>query len=219
MDKFIKFFTDMPKEKNRFGLRCVMVVCAVICQGFGVFWLNNIEFGTDPCSVLNYGIAGKVGLSFGTTLFIYNCLLFIAVALLKIKQIGVGTLANMVLVGYSADFFEWLFGKFLPDGFFEPMQTRVIILVPALVWFVIAAATYMAVDLGQSPYDSMPMIISDKLPKIPFTVIRVIWDFAMALIGFALGSTLGVVTVLMCVALGPAITAVKKFLQKVCGFR
>lgn len=218
MDKIIKFFTDMPKEKNRFGLRCIMVVIAVIFQGFGVYWLKNLQFGTDPCAVLNYGISEKTGLSFGTTLFIYNCILFIAVVFLKIKEIGVGTLANMVLVGYSADFFNWFFGKILPTDFFEPFKTRAIILIPALTLFVIAAATYMAVDLGQSPYDSMPVIISDHLPKLPFTVVRIAWDFSMALVGFALGSTVGIVTVLMCVALGPAITAIKRFLQRTLGF-
>lgn len=218
-DNFVKFFTDMPKEKNRFGLRVIMVIVAVICQGMGVYWLNNIKFGTDPCAVLNYGISGKTGISFGTTLLIYNCILFVFVIFLKIKEIGIGTLANMILVGYSADFCQWFFGNILPSDFFESFKTRAIILVPALIWFIISAATYMAVDLGQSPYDAMPKIISERLPKVPFTVVRIGWDFSMAFVGFLLGGTVGIVTVLMCLALGPAITAVTLFLRKNLGFK
>ncbi len=218
MNKFIKFFTDMPKEKNKFSLRVIMVIIAVICQGFGVYWLTNLNFGTDPCTVMNLGISSKIGLSYGNTLFLYNCLLFIAVLLFGIKEIGVGTLANMVLVGYSADFFSWLFGKLLPADFFDDFKTRVIILIPALIWFVIAAATYMAVDLGQSPYDAVPAIIAGKIKKVPFMAVRMAWDFTMAIIGFFFGSTVGVVTLFICLGLGPAITWIKNFLRKKCGF-
>ncbi|MCR5279271.1 MAG: hypothetical protein K6E19_07490 [Lachnospiraceae bacterium] len=216
--RFLDFFRRMPKEKNRFGLRAVLVIIAVCCQGFGVFWLNQVDFGTDPCSVLNYGISSKVGLPFGTTLLIFNILLFMAVLAFGREQIGLGTLANAILVGYSADFTQWVFSHFLPEGFFEPFKTRVSIMIPALIWFVIAASTYMAVDLGQSPYDSIPAIVSRKLPKIPFMVIRIAWDGLMTLGGFLLGGTVGIVTVAMVFMLGPVITAIKKFLQKNLGF-
>lgn len=212
----------MPREKNRFGLRVILVLIAVILQGFGVFWLTNLDFGTDPCTVMNLGISERIGLSYGNTIFIYNCILFIVVLLFGRREIGIGTLANMVLVGYSADFFSWLFFKILPVGFFDDFKTRAIILMPALIEFVIAAATYMAVDLGQSPYDAVPAIITRGIQKkhkeVKFTVVRVAWDISMAFMGFLLGSTVGVVTVLICFGLGPMITFIKNFLKRKLDF-
>ena len=99
-------------------MRAVLVITAVCCQGFGVYWLKNVNFGTDPCSVLNLGIADKIGLDFGTTLLIFNIILFMFVLAFGREQIGLGTLANAILVGYSADFTGWVFSKILPEGFF-----------------------------------------------------------------------------------------------------
>lgn len=223
MKQLLKFFTDMPKEKNRFGLRVVMVLIAVFCQGIGVYWLTQVNFGTDPCTTMNQGLLGLIRqvyppMTYGSTILIYNIILFTIVILLDIKQIGIGTLANMIIVGYAADFSGWVMGKILPENFFDSFPTRVIILIPALIWFIIAAATYMAVDLGQSPYDAVPAIISSKVKKIPFTVIRILWDGSMVLAGFLLGSTIGAVTVLIALFLGPAITFVKTLLKKICKF-
>lgn len=216
---FIQFFTSMPKEKNRFGLRVLLVFIGVICQGFGVYWLNKVKFGTDPCTVLNMAVSQKVGLSYGTTLLIFNIILFLFVLLFGIREIGIGTLANMVVVGYTVDFCEWIFRNTLTDEFFAPMKTRIGILIPALIWFIFAAALYMAVDLGQSPYDAAPAIIASKLPKIPFTYVRIAWDVFMTLAGFLLGGTVGVVTVAIALFLGPAITFCKNMLRKIFGFK
>jgi len=219
MNKFIKFFTDMPKEKNRFGLRVLLVFIGVICQGFGVYWLNKVKFGTDPCTVMNMALSEKIGLSYGTTLLIFNIILFIFVIIFGIKEIGIGTLANMVVVGYTVDFCNWIFKNRLTDEFFAPMKTRVLILIPAIIWFILAAALYMAVDLGQSPYDATPAIIASKMPKVPFTVVRICWDGFMTLVGLLLGGRVGVVTVAVVLFLGPAITFIKNMLRKAFGFK
>ena len=215
----------MPVEKNRFGLRVVLVIIGVICQGIGVYWLTNIAFGTDPYTVFNLGLSKILGLSYGTTIFIFNCILFLIVIIFGIKQIGVGTLANMVLVGYSCDFCGWVMGHVLPDGFFDNLKTRIILLVPALVWFIFAASLYMAVDLGQSPYDATPAIIASKFPKVPFMVIRMGWDITWTVIGFFLvksvgmSEQVGIVTVAIAFFLGPVITLLKKLLAKLFGFK
>ena len=218
MNKFIEFFKDMPKEKNRFGLRVALVFIGVFFQGFGVYWLNKIAFGTDPCTVLNMAVASKIGLSYGNTLLIFNCILFLIVIKFGIKQIGIGTLANMIVIGYTVDFFNWAFRDIFPDSFFEPFKTRVIILIPALIVFIVAASLYMAVDLGQSPYDAVPMIIAKKNPKLKFVWVRICWDAVMTLAGFLLGGTVGIVTVCVALFIGPCVTAIKNILRKALGF-
>ncbi len=219
MNKVIEYFKSMPAQKNRFGLRVILVFIGVICQGIGVYWLTEVNFGTDPFTVLNLGLSEKLGWTYGNTVFAFNILMLALVLLLGARKIGIGTFANMILVGYSADFTRWIFEKILPEGFFEKFSTRVMILIPALVWFTVAAALYMAVDLGQSPYDAFPFIISDKLPRVSFTLIRIIWDFSVALIGFLLGGKVGIFTILMSLFLGPCITFIKKLLCSKFGFK
>lgn len=189
--------------------KIVLVVISVIVMGFSLSFLNQTNFGTDPYTVLNLGIASKVGLSLGNSQAIFNCILLLIVFLFDKRQIGWGTIANMFLVGYSFDFFTWLNGLWIPDSIYSTMVGRVMVMIPSLLVFILAAATYMAVQLGTSPYDAVPFIISTKRSKVPFRVIRIIWDVLACVVGVLLDSKLGLVTVVMAFALGPVIVWVK----------
>lgn len=121
------------------------------------------------------------------------------------RNLGFGTLANMFLVGYSIDFFSWIWAKVLPADLFTSMGVRIAVLIPALVLFILAASFYMDVDMGTAPYDAVSFIISTHLPNVSFRVIRIVYDFVVTAIAVLLGGKLGIVTVLMVITLGPVI--------------
>lgn len=198
----------------KFGLkdkkRILYVLLAVFMMGFSLSFLIRVNFGTDPCSAMNLGIARHLHLSFGNWQVLLNLILFLIVIAFDRSQIGWGTLANMILIGYTVDFFRWLFDLFLPDNAFSSLSVRILVLIPALFLFIVAAAVYMAVELGTAPYDAIVFIISNKFKKIPFRLIRITWDMTACLIGFLLGSTIGVVTLMMAFLLGPVIAWVKE---------
>jgi len=202
----------------KFGLKdkksILAVLLAVICMGLSLSFLIRLDLGTDPCSTLNLGIVGKLGISFGTWQVIFNAFLFIFIIIFDRSQIGWGTIANMFLIGYSSDFFTWLFDLILPENLFSNLTVRIIVLIPALAVFIISAAVYMAVELGTAPYDAIIFVLASKIKKVPFRFVRMTCDIAAATIGFFLGSTIGVVTVVMAFALGPVITMVKNKIDK-----
>lgn len=186
-----------------------MVVIAVIIMGFCLSFLNKTNFGTDPCTLFNLGLSNKLRLSLGNTQALLNCLLFLLIIMFDRSQIGWGTLANMFLVGYSFDFFTWLNGLWIPDEIYASMAVRIGITIPMLFIFVMAAAVYMAVQLGTAPYDAIAFIVSKKLPKVPFKAIRMTWDISITILGGLLGSSIGVVTIVMAFALGPVISWIR----------
>ncbi|HHX12141.1 MAG TPA: hypothetical protein GX731_04910 [Clostridiales bacterium] len=194
--------------------RVIAVFIAVILMGLSLSFLIRVNFGTDPASTMNLGLAQKFGMSFGTWQILFNGLLLIAVLIFDRRQVGIGTVANMVIIGYSTDFFTWIFDLFIPENLFTNFIVRVAVLIPSLILFIFAAATYMSVELGSSPYDAVAFIIADKLKKIPFRIVRICYDVAAAAIGYLLGSTIGLVTVVVAFALGPVITYVKGKLDK-----
>lgn len=206
------------KTHMKFGLKdkkkILAVILAVILMGLSLSFLIRLNFGTDPCSSMNLGISHKLGISFGNWQVIFNVILFAIILLYDRSQIGWGTLANMLLVGYSADFFTWVFDSILPDDAFTSFGIRVAVLVPALVLFIFTAAVYMAVDLGSAPYDAAVFILASKIKVVPFRFIRMCWDITACVIGFLLGSTIGIVTVTMAFALGPVISWVKLRIYK-----
>ncbi len=207
------------KTQMKFDLkdkkRILAVLAAVIIMGFSLSFLIRLNFGTDPCSSMNLGISNKLSISFGSWQVIFNSLLFIIVILFDRTQIGWGTLANMLLVGYCADFFTWLFDQILPAGAFHSLLVRIVVLIPALILFILSAAVYMAVDLGSAPYDATVFILASRFKKIPFRVIRMAWDITACIIGFLMGTTIGIITVAIAFLLGPVIASVKNRLDKV----
>lgn len=196
--------------KEHIGRKITAVLIAVITMGFALSWLVRVNMGTDPCTSMNLGISNLLGLSLGNWQVLFNFILLIFVIRFDYSKIGIGTLANMILVGYSLDFFSWVWNQVLPQDAFASLWIRIAVLIPALTIFILAAAVYMAVDLGTAPYDAISFIIANRQRKLTFRMVRICWDVAAATIGFLLGSTLGVVTVLIAFALGPVITLVQK---------
>ena len=129
-------------------------------------------------------------------------------------MIGLGTLGNMVLVGYVSDLFTWLWDRFLPSAAGWSLPLRIGITIPVLFLFVAAAAAYMTANLGMAPYDCIPFLIINHGPKLPFFAVWISLDALAALIGFLLGSTVGVITILIALAIGPVVAWFGKFFSE-----
>lgn len=196
-------------HKTNMLRRVVLVMVAVMFMGLGVSLLIKVDFGTDPCTSMNLGMSTLFGLSFGNWQFLFNAILFIVVWITDKKQIGIGTLTNMIGVGYWADFYLWVWDRTLPEFLFVDMVPRLIITFVVLAVFIVAVGVYMAVDLGTAPFDAIAIIISNKQKKVSFQVVRIIYDLTAVLIGFLLGSTIGFVTVIMAFTIGPVAQLVK----------
>lgn len=194
--------------------RVAVLFFSVFMMGVCVAILDQLGFGTDPCSVLNLGMSRLIGWSFGNYQLVFNVLLIAIILLLKeARRIGLGTLANMVVVGYAADFTTWIINMIHPL-YNETMAVKLMVFVPTIVVFMVAAAFYMVVELGVAPYDALPQIISSRVKKIGFTPIRIGWDVAATVIGCLVGGTVGMVTIIMGFFLGPIISATAKKFRK-----
>lgn len=195
-----------------------LMLGSVILMGFGVSLLVLTEMGTDPCSAMNYGIARTLGWSFGNYQLLFNTVLLILVVVLDWKLIGTGTIGNMVVVGYSADFFGWLWHSVFHIPTHLPLAIRIAILVPALLLFVIAAASYMHSGHGMAPYDAVPFALTEKIKqktgKDCFKPVRLSIDLIATVLGFATGGEVGVMTILMVVLLAPVVELVGHLFER-----
>ncbi len=202
-------------HKDRFWIRLAVVVLAVIMMGFSLSWLMLTDMGPDPYTMLNNAVSRKLGVSLGSWQAFLNCVLLVGVLIFGGRNIGFGTLANMVLVGYSIDFFSWVWRNTLPLEVFGRFPVRLAVMVPALVLFVLSAAVYMDLDMGSSPYDAIPFILSRHFKKLPFRILRILYDCGFILAALLCGGKLGAVTVLMALTLGPVIEWAGKVIHKV----
>lgn len=188
----------------------IIMLIAVLMMGFSLSLLVLTHFGTDPCSAMNYGIAQLIGISFGNYQVIFNLILLIFVILFHRSSIGWGTLGNMFLVGYTADFFAYIWHNICHIPHQLDFSVRVGILIPALILFVFAAACYMQSGQGMAPYDAIPFIIDEKIMektkgKSYFKPIRLCIDLLASIIGLLTGGEFGAITVLMVITLAPTV--------------
>ena len=214
MDKIKAFFTEYFKQPN-FKKRLIVMNIGVFLMGFFLSFLIKVDLGTDPCTFMNWTISEKFGILFGTWQLLLNAVLFVFVILFGRNQIGFGTIANMVFIGYIVNFFNWVWEKTIPEYYFTDMPYRGVIFALARFCFIISVSFYINANMGVSPYDAMPQIISEKvLKKVPFAVIRICYDFLVIVIGVLFGGKPNIGIVLMALFLGPVITVVGKFLNK-----
>ncbi len=211
MKEFLENYFSQKDFKKRMILMCV----GVFFMGFFLSFLIKVDLGTDPCTFMNLTLSRAIGISFGTWQLILNAILFIFVILFGKKFIGFGTIANMVFIGYIADFFVWLWEKCIPENYFTDMPYRAVIFLLALFMFIVAVSFYINANMGVSPYDAIPQIISERVfKKVPFAVIRICFDFLVIIIGVIFKGTPNIGIVLMALFLGPIISVVGKFINK-----
>jgi uncharacterized membrane protein YczE len=181
--------------------------------GIAVSLLRLSNFGTDPCSTMNLGVSGLLHLSFGIYSLIFNLCLLIIVFIFVRHTIGLGTIVNMVGIGFFSDF--------IVNGYHElfsssPLfMTRSIFLIIAIILIGMGVALYMATDLGIAPYDAMALVIQ-KLThnKIGFAPARIMTDIVCVAIGFSFGSIVGVATFIIAFCTGPLVQYFRKHLAE-----
>lgn len=193
--------------RPRMGRRLAVLTVSLIVIGVCVAVFKTVGFGTDPCSTFTLGVSARTGISFGTCQLAFNLLMFLPVIRLDLSRIGVGTVANMVGVGYMADFTMWLMSPHIPPEGLS-MTVRIVLFAVSMAAFLIAAAFYMVVDLGIAPYDAIPQLIAARTNRLSARAIRMLWDISILSLGFLLGSTVGLTTLITGFCLGPAIAFV-----------
>ena len=209
-EKLFAFAAGM--KRPRMERRIPALLIAVSLMGFGVAMFNLLGFGADPCTVMNMGLSTNLGIPFGTLQLLVNCLLILVVIRYDPGRIGLGTLANMVLVGYVAQFCMAVIER-IPALSALTLTARLIIFVPTLLMFLVAASTYMCVDMGVAPYDAIPQIIAARM-NWPFRLVRMAWDFVMMLGGYLLGSVVGLVTIGITLFLGPLVAWMAGYVKR-----
>jgi uncharacterized membrane protein YczE len=193
--------------RPRAGRRLAVLAVSLTVIGLCVAVFKTVGFGTDPGSTFSLGLSNRTGLSFGTCQLLFNLLLFLPVIRLDLSRIGVGTIGNMVGLGYIADFFMWLIERQMPPMGFS-MTERVFLFGVSMVVFLIAASFYMVVDMGVAPYDAVPQLIAARTTRLSPRAVRMAWDLSLLSLGFLMGAAVGLTTLVTGFCLGPAIAFV-----------
>lgn len=209
MQRLKKLLRDPQVCKRQIGM-----LTGVLLLSVAVSLFIMIDFGTDPNASLNIGLSARLGISYGMCQMLVNLIMMLFVLLFGRGFIGTGTICNMFLLGYIADGCTWLLRRLVPDYDCLTMPVRIGILVPTVVVFLIGAVLYMTASVGVAPYDAIPMLISARLPRVSFRLIRMVWDALFTVLSLLVGGPVGLMTVLVILTVGPAVTWLGRLIGK-----
>ena len=206
-----------------FGRKLAFMLPSVVLMGVFVSILILVGWGTDPASFLNLNVSHAFNWGLGNTqVFVYG-IMFIFTFAFGPQMIGFGTLANMFLIGYVIDLCQiiWKYIGFAQFIIGSEFPIRLLIFVITLILFVVVASIYMNDQMGVAPYDAIPSIISGWTTKVPFFVIRILFDLSAVGLGCIAGVLSGGIqgsitgSIAMSLLLGPVISLVGKPLKKI----
>ena len=158
----------------QFAKKFCCMFFGILFMGFFLSFLIKINWGTDPASFHNKTISLALGWTFGNWQLLYNTACFVIVLLINCKLIGLGTFFNWVLIGYTADFFCWLWDRTIPAAIFstnEYLALKLAIFVLALLLFVNAVLVFSLILIWFSTLLSLALTasITSSITTIFFT--------------------------------------------------
>ena len=173
-----------------------------LCFGLMLFGLGEglliVSFtGASPWSVLAQGISLKVNLSIGTI----TLLISIAVLILWIplgQKPGMGTIFNALIIALMID----LCINFVPTP--SDYINKLVLAVISVITVGIGGGIYLVSNLGAGPRDGL-MIGLQKVTNFPIAAVRATLEISVVSIGWYLGGTVGIGTLLFAFGIGPCV--------------
>lgn len=192
------------------SLRTLMsfIGIAILSMGASLLKASPI-LGLDPFTALNVGMAAKFKTIFpplgtlGAYQLAANFLIFIFVFLLDRKKIGIGTIMNMVLVGFEIQWFASLYHVIFPGK--VTVLVLIADLILGLLMFTAGSSLYMAPSLGVAPYDAIAPIISSRF-HIKYKTARVGQDICFLVAALVAGGPIGFASIIVAFFAGPLIS-------------
>jgi uncharacterized membrane protein YczE len=167
---------------------------------YGVSMALMVESGLGLTSwdVFHQGVSKATGISFGTVVILAGIPILLLWIPLR-QRPGFGTIANLVVIGFVVD------GALavLPAG--ESPAARITYLLSGIILNGVATGLYIGSNFGPGPRDGLMTGIVGRFPKLSIRLVRTSIELLVLAVGFLLGGTVGIGTIVYALAIGPLV--------------
>jgi uncharacterized membrane protein YczE len=179
--------------------RLVQLFTGLSLYGASMALMLRAALGLDPWDVFHQGLASHVGLSFGMLVNAVGAVVLLLWIPLR-QRPGIGTIANVLVIGTAVD----LTMLVLPA--FDGIAIRALMLALSIGLNGVAGALYIGAGLGPGPRDGL-MTGLVRRTGWSIRLVRTGIELTVLALGWLMGGTLGVGTVLYAFAIGPLVQA------------
>ena len=193
-----KWSSDKPLNFSPKPITIFILCLGLFLFGLGESLIITASAGMSPWTVLAEGLSITTGLSIGTLTFLISLGVLLLWIPLK-QQAGIGTILNAIIV---AAVIEWSL-PYLPHPETYAMQILQAVLGTLIVG--VASGIYLIANLGPGPRDGL-MTGCQKATGLPIAWVRVFLEIVVITIGWTLGGTVGIATIIFAIGVGPAVS-------------
>ena len=173
-----------------------------LCFGLTLFGLGEgllvvSHTGASPWTVLAEGISSNVDFSIGTVSFFVSLGVLFLWFFLNQKP-GIGTLLNALIVAVMID----VSIAYIPTP--ENYISQLLLAILGVLMVGLGSGFYLVSNLGPGPRDGLMTGIQRKT-NFPIAAVRAFLEIAAVSIGWYLGGTVGIGTLLFAFGVGPAV--------------
>ncbi len=179
---------------NILARRLVSLYVGLVLFGGSVALMLRSGLGLDPWDVLHQGLSHRTGLRFGWVVIAVGALVLLLWLPLK-QRPGLGTVSNVVVVGLAADAALSIIGH--PRS----LVLQFVFLAAGILANGIATGLYIGAGLGPGPRDGLMTGLAARGHSI--RMVRTAIEVSVLAVGWLLGGSVGVGTVLYAVSIGP----------------
>jgi uncharacterized membrane protein YczE len=184
------------------------LVLGLVLFGFGLALMVIADLGLSPWDVFHQGVSFRTGIPIGTVVIITGLLLLLLWIPLR-EKIGIGTIANAVVIGLTLD----LSLLFLPDQL-DQLSVRWLSMLIGVVLVAIGSGFYIGAGLGPGPRDGLMTGITRRTGR-PLALVRAALEVSVLVAGWLLGGTVGIGTIVFAFGIGPLVHFFLRRLQVV----
>jgi len=177
--------------------RLIQLFIGLVLYGASMALMLRAALGLDPWDVFHQGLAGEVGLSIGKVVNLVGLAVLLLWIPLK-QRPGIGTVANVILIGTAMD----MTLSVLPP--IEGLALQVAALVVSIVANGMAGALYIGAGLGPGPRDGLMTGLARRTGW-SLRIVRTAIELTVLGLGWLLGGTVGVGTLLYAFTIGPLV--------------
>jgi uncharacterized membrane protein YczE len=182
--------------RHRLIRRLIQLQLGLVCYGVSMALMIEARLGLDPWDVFHQGISRLTGLRFGLVVIATGVLVLLLWIPLR-QRPGIGTVSNVIVIGLAVDAALAV----LPTP--HPLLARWAFLIGGIVLNGIATGMYIGARLGPGPRDGLMTGYVKRRPGRSIRLVRTVIELTVLAVGWLLGGTIGVATVLYAVAIGP----------------
>ena len=186
-------------KKESFGFRLFETVLGLAIAGVAFYMIVKANIGLSPWDAFAMAVSYYIPITYGQAVQLVG-IVVLAADLLMREKIGLGTLEDVLIVGWVID----LMSLWDPMPVCGTTVEGVAVMIAALLLIGLGQFLYMRAGLSCGPRDALTVGIGRRMRKLPIGAVQCIMQGVVFVVALVMGGPIGVGTFVFAFCAGPA---------------